>query len=230
MKFKITAEEFEKLEENLQSLYEKQGEGYQLKVEGMPAPEDVSGLKAKISELMGETKAEREKRQALEQEQQRIEEERQKEKGEFKTLYEKTLADLEKERQEAASFKQTIQQKECESLASSIAAKLTTDEKRASILKQQALSAIKYDPGKGAYIEVGGIKVEKQKFVDQMKEEYPFLVDASGASGGGAGGSGAGGGATKKFTEYSGAELVELKKKDPDSYQRIRDEYYNNER
>ena len=89
------------------------------------------------------------------------------------------------------------------------------------------MAAIKYDPEKGAYIEVGGVPVDKDKLVSQMKEEYPFLVDAPGASGGGAGGSGTGGGATKKFTEYSGAELVELKRKDPDSYQRIRDEYYN---
>jgi DNA repair exonuclease SbcCD ATPase subunit len=227
MKFNITAEEFEKLEENMQALYEKQGDGYQLKVEGMPQPEDVSGLKAKISELMGETKSEREKRQALEQEQQRIEEERQKEKGEFKELYEKTQAELEKERRDAATFKQTIQEKERESLASSIAAKLTTDEKRAKILKQEAMAAIKYDPEKGAYIEVGGVPVDKDKLVSQMREEYPFLVDAPGASGGGAGGSGTGGGATKKFNEYTGAELVELKRKDPDTYQRIRDDYYN---
>jgi len=224
MKFKINAEEFEALEENMQALYEKQGDGYQLVVEGIDTGEE---LKEALRKEREERALAKKKLQQLEEERQQVEEERQKEKGEFKALYEKTQAELEKERREAASFKQTIQEKERESLASSIAAKLTTDEKRAKILKQEAMTAIKYDPEKGAYIEVGGVPVDKDKLVSQMKEEYPFLVDAPGASGGGAGGSGTGGGATKKFNEYTGAELVELKRKDPDGYQRIRDDYYN---
>ena len=226
LKFKISKEDFEQLDESTQGLYEQKGEDYQLKVEGVPQGEDVSGLKNKISELMNETKAEREKRQALEKAQEEAEAERQKEKGEFKTLYEKTLSELEKERNDAVKFRQTIQQKEMESLARSIASKLTTDEKRAKILMQETLQFVKYGED-GAYIEKGGIPVEKDAIVAQLREDYPFLVGASVGKGGGASGSGGSGGATKPFAEMSGGELKALKDKDPATYERLRDEHYN---
>ena len=70
--------------------------------------EATGGLKAKVDELLGETKAEREKRKALEQAQAEAEESRAKEKGEFKSLYEKTLAELEKERQAAQEYRHQL--------------------------------------------------------------------------------------------------------------------------
>lgn len=67
--------------------------------------------------------------------------------------------------------------------------------------------------------------------VDDLKKEFltnsafaPLLI---GTKANGAGRITNGSGETgKKFSEYSGAELVELRRADPDQYQRIRDAHY----
>lgn len=54
-------------------------------------------------------------------------------------------------------------------------------------------------------------------------EKYAAIIISGKGSGGGAGGSGSGGGAgEKKWLEYSDAELVELRKTDPDKYDRLK--------
>tara|TARA_R110000796_G_scaffold42012_4_gene104139 strand:+ start:2593 stop:3309 length:717 start_codon:yes stop_codon:yes gene_type:complete len=52
-------ETLENLDESLKELYEETDKGYQLKVTGMPAPEneDLTGLKNKVDELLREKKA-----------------------------------------------------------------------------------------------------------------------------------------------------------------------------
>ncbi|OOR86642.1 hypothetical protein B0181_11630 [Moraxella caviae] len=62
--FILNEESFNALDEVHQAFYTKQDDGnYQLAVNGLP---DTKGLKAKHDELLGETKAEREKRRELE--------------------------------------------------------------------------------------------------------------------------------------------------------------------
>lgn len=56
MQYKVTREEFTKLDESVQALYKQDGEEFVLSVEGMPEIEDVSGLKAKVEELLAEKK------------------------------------------------------------------------------------------------------------------------------------------------------------------------------
>lgn len=54
-------------------------------------------------------------------------------------------------------------------------------------------------------------------------DKYAAIVISGKGSGGGAGGSGSGGGATeKKWLEYSDVELVELRKTDPEKYDRLK--------
>lgn len=54
-------------------------------------------------------------------------------------------------------------------------------------------------------------------------EKYAAIVISGKGSGGGAGGSGSGGGAgEKKWLEYSDAELIELRKTDPEKYDRLK--------
>lgn len=47
------------LDDGVKALYEKKGDKYQLKVDGIPQGEDVAGLKAKVDELLAEKKAEK---------------------------------------------------------------------------------------------------------------------------------------------------------------------------
>jgi len=65
--------------------------------------------------------------------------------------------------------------------------------------------------------------------VDELRDElvandkYAAIIVSGKGSGGGAGGSGSGGGATeKKWLEYSDQELVELRKTDPEKYDRLK--------
>lgn len=54
-------------------------------------------------------------------------------------------------------------------------------------------------------------------------EKYAAIIISGKGSGGGAGGPGSGGGATeKKWLEYSDTELVELRKTDPEKYDRLK--------
>lgn len=167
--------------------------------------QETSGLKSKVSELLGETKAEREKRQALEQAQAEAEEQRQKEKGEFKSLYEKTQAELEAERENARKFRQTVQQKELESAAANLASQLTRDSKRAELLKKEALQFAVYTD-EGIKFEIGGVEMPQDKVIEKMRADYDFLVDGSQATGGGAPGSKSGGAAVKGKADGTKAE------------------------
>lgn len=164
--------------------------------------DELERLKAHHSKLLDETKTAKQKAAELEQAQQEAEEARQKEKGEFKSLYEKTVSELESEREQGRKFRQAIQQKELESEAFKLAGQLTKDTKRAELLKKEVLQFASYTD-EGVVFEVGGMAIEQDKLIENLKENYPFLVDGSGASGGGAAG-GLGGGASKSSGDFGG--------------------------
>ena len=182
--------------------------------------EQVEALKAKNAELLGETKAERAKRQALETAQTEAEEARAKEKGEFKSLYEKTLAELEKERQSAQEYRQQVTRSTLEGEAGKIAAELSRDTARAALLSEQAQKFLK-PTDDGLQYEIGGVQVDRAKALDHLRASFPFLVDGSQASGGGATG-GNGGAGSRKWSEMTGAEKVALNREDPEAYQRLK--------
>jgi hypothetical protein len=187
---------------------------------------ELAGLKAKRDELLGVHAKDKERLTELEKAQKEAEEMRQKEKGEFKSLYEKTQAELEAERDQARKFRQTIQQKELESETGKLVSEMTRDSKRADLLRKEAMQYAKYTD-EGVKFEIGGVPVDAAKLADKLRTDYPFLVDGSGASGGGAQGGHANGKAgTKKFSEYTGAELSELRKTSPDEYKRLKDQHY----
>ena len=54
LKFKIDKAAFDALSDDQKAMYQEAGEGYQLAIEGLP---DVSGLEAKVNELLGEKEA-----------------------------------------------------------------------------------------------------------------------------------------------------------------------------
>ena len=64
LKFKIDKAAYDALSDEQKAMYAESGDGYQMQVEGLP---DVSGLEAKVNELLGEKKSEAEKRRAAEQ-------------------------------------------------------------------------------------------------------------------------------------------------------------------
>ena len=186
---------------------------------------EVAGLKAKRDELLGLHSKDKERLAELEKAQQEAEEARQREKGEFKSLYEKTQAELEAERENARKFRQQTQEKELQLAAGSIVGELTRDPKRAELLRKEALQFARYGE-EGVKYEIGGVEVDAGKIKEKLAADYPFLVDGSGASGGGAQGGSRNGQAVKKFSEYTGAELSAIRRESPTEYERLKREHY----
>ncbi|WP_392559782.1 hypothetical protein [Orbus mooreae] len=97
LKFKLTKEEFDALDDTQKSMYTESANGYQLAIEGLP---DVSGLTKKVEELLGEKKTEQEKRRAAEEEAKKVAEEQARKKGDIETLeksWQEKLTSREKE-------------------------------------------------------------------------------------------------------------------------------------
>ncbi|EJF31705.1 MULTISPECIES: hypothetical protein [Enterobacteriaceae] len=83
IKFKVTKEEFDALDDAQKAMYAESGEGYQLAIEGLP---DVSGLSKKVDELLGEKKSEQEKRRAAEEAAKKAAEEQARKNGDIEAL------------------------------------------------------------------------------------------------------------------------------------------------
>ena len=156
--------------------------------------ETTSGLKAKVDELLGESKSAKQKARELEEASARAEEERAKQAGEFKALYEREQKAKAELAEKYDSFAQRIQQKEVEGAAQALAAELTRDTKRAELLRKEISQFARYTDD-GVKFEMGGVEVDRAKILAHITDNYPFLVDGSGATGGGATGANKGGGA-----------------------------------
>ncbi len=148
--------------------------------------EKTSGLENKVKELLGETKAERQKRREIEEAQ----------KGEFKSLYEQEQKSKLELQEKYEGLTKSIQDKEVALVTNSLAAELTKDTSRANLLAQQVKQYAKYQDGQVVF-EMGGMQVDKAKVVSHISESYPFLIDGSGATGGSSRGANAKGSAEK---------------------------------
>jgi len=119
--------------------------------------------------------------------------------------------------------------KTVEGEASRIAATMTKDTNRAKLLKDQILSRLTLDGGKFSVLDEAGNPTisSVEELTGQIRTQYPFLVDASQASGGGAkGGSGGATHANKKFDQYNAGELSQIKRETPEVYDRLKAEFY----
>ncbi|KAA0970303.1 hypothetical protein FPY71_07200 [Aureimonas fodinaquatilis] len=218
MPLKLVLDSLDGLDDTTRALYSEKDGKFRLDVEGV---EDTEGLKRKNAELLAETKSEREKRQALERQHEEAEQARQREAGEFKTLYEKSQTDLEKERNDNRTFRQTIQDRDREAAAASLASELTRDTARAALLKKEALAFAEFTD-QGVQFKIGGIQQDKAKVLEHLKTQYPFLVDGNQSNGGGANG-GSGGAAGKKLSDLNDEERLKLAREDPAAFRKLRE-------
>jgi len=189
--------------------------------------DQVSGLKNKVEELLGEKKSAAQKAKELEEQQKTQEEERLKEKEQFRELYEREQTSKKELQEQFEDFQNRIKKQEIQNASLKLASELTRDTARGELLQEKASQYAKYNEDGSVIFELGGVQVDQEKVLNHLKEKYPFLVDGSGATGGGASGSTQNGGAvTKSFSEMTGAELSELRAENPNEYQRLRNEYY----
>jgi uncharacterized NAD(P)/FAD-binding protein YdhS len=155
---------------------------------------ELDRMKSHHSKLLDETKTAKQKAQDLEDAQSQAEEKRQKENGEFQSLYETERERAERFDREIKDRDRKDSEREVKGAASKLVSELTRDTKRAELLSEKAEQFARHTEA-GVVYEMGGVQVEQAKVVEYLKENYPFLADGSGASGGGAFGSGRPGGA-----------------------------------
>lgn len=225
LKFKISKDDYEALEDGQKALYKESGSGYQLAVDGIPEPEDTSGLKQKVEELLNESKSAKQKAREAEERAKREAEQRAKEENDFKSLYESSEGEREKIRRELEEVRNGIAREKTDNAAMKLAAELA-DGTNAELLSVFIKSRIRYEDGKVQVLDSDGNPTVST--VDDLKKEfqtsgrYDSLLRGSKAGGGGAAPSN-GGGAATKLSEMSEKERVTLFREDPDKFRQLKE-------
>ncbi|WP_285112864.1 hypothetical protein [Leclercia adecarboxylata] len=224
LKYQLTAEEYAQLDEAKQSLYALQGEVYICQIEGLPQPEDVTGLKRKNEELLAEKRASDERRRAAEEEARRKEEERLAAEGNFKQLYESSQTKTAEWEQRYSQLEQSIHQRDINLAATRIATAIA-DGDNADILKEFIAKRLKVAEGQVRVTDDSG-NLTVSALADLQREfetspRYASLVRGSQAGGGGAAPK-SGDRVTKTFGELRGMERVQLRKDNPAEYERLK--------
>lgn len=227
----------EGLDEGLRGFYEEKGGKYQLKVQGIPQGEDVSGLKAKLEELLGESKAAKAKAREAEEAAKKAEEERARRAGDVEALENSWREKLTKREQELLadrdSLASQIKELTVGRAATDLAAELAVQGSAKALLPHlQARLSMDLRDGKPTVVVLDANGKPSAATLEELKTEFvndpafaPLIVGSK-ASGSGASGAKPGGGAAKKFNEYTGAELSAIRNSDPALYQRLKTEYY----
>jgi len=212
MGLKYQLDTLDGLDDSVKSLYtEKEGK-FVLGIEGLPQPEDVSGLKAKVDELLGEKKAAEKARKDAE-EQARVErEEAARKSGNVEEL-EKSWSEKYSRReaelngmleQERGTLSTQIRDLTVGRTATDIASALAIPGSAKALLPhiERRLSVEQRD-GKPVVVVLDAQGKLSAATLDELKAEFANdvafapLIAGSKASGGGANGAGNGGGAAK---------------------------------
>lgn len=218
LKFEITAEQFEELDEGQQALYAKRGEGYRLEVDGIDPADELKEALRKEREERAEAKA---KLKEYEENQTESERKRMEEQQQFEELYKTEQTQKTELQKQLETLKGSIADKERNETALGIVGDLTRDTMRAKLLQKEAMQYISHTPEGVKINGPDGAAWDAAKLSAYLKESYPFLVDGSGASGGGATGGSKNGGAGK-WADYTPSELSDIRKSKPDEYERLK--------
>ncbi|PAW51660.1 MULTISPECIES: hypothetical protein [Pseudomonas fluorescens group] len=212
MTLKFQLDSLDGVDESVQSMYVEKDGKFVLNIEGLPEPEDVSGLKNQLTTLLNEAKeAKRLKREAEEQAQ-RDREEAARKSGNVEELeqswsekYNRREAELtgtlESER---ATLQGQIRDLTVGRTATEIATTLAIPGSAKALLPhiERRLSVEQRD-GKPTVVVLDAAGKLSAATLDELKAEFTNdpafgpLIAGSKASGGGAGGAGKGGGAAK---------------------------------
>lgn len=238
MALQYEIEKLDDLDETMQQFYEQADDGkFRLKVEGVPAKSDPDAERYK-------EEAERYKKKHAEAEKHRKDQEKAareaaekaaKNSGDLEALekswQEKLDNSLAEKDQELTKYQQMVSQMTVGSTATSLAAELFGED--AETLKYLVEKRLSYEVKEGepqvrVLDENGQLSAMT---LDDLKNEFKnsrrlakFVV-GSRASGAGPAGKKTGAG-TKKFSEYTGAELKALRSENPQEYDRLKKEYY----
>jgi dsDNA-specific endonuclease/ATPase MutS2 len=229
MSLQFKVKDLEGIDESVQSLYEKAEDGYQLKVEGMPEVEDVSGLKSALEK-------EREKRRQaiLEREEaaekaRQVAEEKARKSGDLEALeksweqkYNKLQQDLETEKKDLLGV---LENNTIHATAMELATSNAVQGSAKVLLPAfEGRIGMEFREGKAVPVVLDAEGKPSAMSVDELVEEvrndpaYAPVIVASKATGGGATG-GKGGGTVQKRGDMAGSkddQLAAIRSKFPE--------------
>ena len=228
MTLKFQLDTLEGVDESVQSMYVEKDGKFVLNIEGLPQPEDVSGLKSKVQELLDEKKAADKARKEAEDAARLEREESARKSGNVEEL-EKSWSEKYNRReaelngmleQERGTLTTQIRDLTVGRTATDIATTLAIPGSAKALLPhiERRLSVEQRD-GKPAVVVLDQAGKLSATTLDELKAEFMKdpafgpLIAGSKASGGGAGGAGSGGGAAFKRSEMTSEQKRDYQRK-----------------
>jgi hypothetical protein len=228
--FKYKLENLDGLEESQKDLYDLKDGAYFLKVDGIPVQEDVSGLKAKLDELLGEKKEAKRKADEAEAESKRLAEEAARKNGNLEAIensWKEKLSTTENAyKDQLGSAQKKIYDLTVGSQANALASMLAVKGSE-SVLLPHIKQRITLDENSNIRIlDLQGkpSAMSLDDLANEFRNNSAFkpLIAANVSTGGGAAGFGSASGAGKKPNEMTEQERRELKSTNPDLFIRKR--------
>lgn len=236
-RFKLVEEDGKKYYQDDDAL-ELKSLAFNVKDENKALKEKLSGFESKLAEF------ETEKARAIEEAEQRTLEKARKD-GDFETLERRANekfehlestknAEIEELTAQLKALKDGIKAEKKNSFIANLKAEMATD-KGAKAFEMLVSRYIDINPetGEKTYLDDAGGATSLddegfKKFVMQNELFAPLVKSGVVTSGGGnVNGSASGTGATKKFNEYNGAELMEMRKTNPALYENLKRQFYS---
>ena len=232
MKYLIDKAAFDALEPSMQAFYKAQGDDYVLAVEGLPAPEDTAGLKAKNDELLAELKANKTKAREAEEAARLAAEEAARKSGDTEALErswtEKHTKALTEKEQTLTALQSQVHALTVGATAARLAGELAV-QGSAGVLQRliEPRLSMELREGKPVVIVLDAegrpTALTPEEFKNEITSDAALapLVAGSKATGGGAAGSRSGG-AAKSWDQLTGMERVELRRTNPAEHARLK--------
>lgn len=191
-------------------------------------PEDVEGLKRTANDLLGEKKAVQAREAEALAKLAKIEADMKRSKvvapGDDAKLAD-AMAQLDAARNEINSMKKAVVDGKLDAQASVLAAKINEDcPRKQALLKKEILNRLQYEGDALTVLNDNGQATisSVDDLLSEMRTKWDFLATGTKATGGNAlGGNARKGASSKKFTDYSGAELSAIRKETPQEYDRL---------
>ena len=196
--------------------------------------EEVSGLKAKVDQLLAETKTAKERAEEAARERAAAELDAMKKSGDIKAIEERLKRDFE---EQIGKLQETIKQKDQHILGSakqaiiSEAASLAVNDDAKPLMMRllESMISTSYDDQHQVtmtYADLSGkaIGTSKESLIDHLKSSpsfAPLVKSGAGTGAGGTGGHSGNGIPKKKPEDYSAAELAEIRKTDQSLFDSI---------
>lgn len=210
---KFEVDTLEGVEPSIASLYDKADGGkFRLKVDGMPQPEDTTGLKKKVDELLAEKKSAAQKAKEAEEQARKAAEEAARKAGDIdaldKSWNQKYTDALTAKDNELSGLRGTLNTLLVDNVATQLANELAVQGSAALLMPHiKGRLAVEIRDGQPKTVVIGQDGKPSALTIDELKAEFASnaafapVIAASKASGGGASGAnGKGGGAVKTVT------------------------------